>query len=139
MTYAGCKQLVKPILHGVAFRRYGECTILACMTHKQTYLLEWRKFRRLTQSQVIDRLAIMDDDRLPKAGASLSRLENGKQPYSQRILEALAEIYDCDPASLIGRNPFKDGEIIDLVAILSEREKAQAMAVIQALTAKERA
>jgi transcriptional regulator with XRE-family HTH domain len=103
------------------------------MANQTTYLKEWRKFRHLTQEQVLDRLAIVDDPMIPRTGASLSRLENGKQVYSQRILEALADIYQCDPADLIGRNPYKEGELIDLMAILNERQRGQALAVIQAL------
>lgn len=53
------------------------------------YFKEWRKHRGYTQDQVVDRLAELDDPNLPATGASLSRLENGKQPYSQRIVEAL--------------------------------------------------
>ena len=108
--------------------------MIGAMSESPNYLHKWRKFRHLTQAQVLDRLAIMDDELLPKTGASLSRLENGKQPYSPRILEALAEIYQCEPADLIGRDPTKVGEIVDLVARLNERQRKQAMAVIEALS-----
>lgn len=97
------------------------------------YLKERRKHRRLTQDQVIDRLVMLDDPLLPATAASLSRLENGKQPYGQRILEALADIYQCEPDHLIGRNPFKEGEIIDLWSVLTEQQRRQAAAVIEAL------
>ena len=69
------------------------------------YLREWRKHRSLTQEQVIDRLIAQDNAQLPQTSASLSRLETGKQPYGERILEALAEIYQCKPWELIGRTP----------------------------------
>lgn len=36
---------------------------------------------------------------------SLSRIELGKQPYSQPILEALADIFETEPASLLMRDP----------------------------------
>lgn len=97
------------------------------------YLKEWRKHRHLTQEQVVDRLAAFDDPLLPQTAASLSRLENGKQPYGQRILEALAGIYQCEPDHLIGRNPEKEGEVIDLWGRLSESQRRQARAVIEAL------
>lgn len=99
-----------------------------------TYLKEWRAYRNKTQSQVLDMLELADDPLLPKTGASLSRLENGKQPYSQRVLEALADIYDTSPSDLIGRNPFKEGEIVDFVSRLNERQKAQALAVLEAMS-----
>lgn len=42
---------------------------------------------------------------MPQTGASLSRLENGKQHYSQRVLEALGAVYNTEPWELIGRSP----------------------------------
>lgn len=97
------------------------------------YFKKWRKHRNLTQEQVVDRLAAMDDPLIPQTTASLSRLENGKQTYTQRILEALAEVYQCDPDHLLGRDPTKEGELIDLVALLDERQRRQALAVIDAI------
>lgn len=105
------------------------------MTKARTYLKEWRNFRNLTQNQVVDRLTGFDDPQLPQTGASLSRLENGKQPYSQRVLEALSDIYDCEPHQLIGHNPYMAGEIVDLVGILDERAREKAMAYLAGLKA----
>ena len=100
---------------------------------KTTYLREWRKFRHLTQAQVVGRLELFDDDKLPSTAASLSRIETGEQPYGQRILEALAFIYDCTSEQLLGHNPDKEGRIIDLLPRLTERQLRQAEAVIEAL------
>lgn len=101
---------------------------------KRHYLKEWRKKRRLTQEQVTDRLAVFDDKYLPKTAASLSRIERGQQVYNERIIEALAKIYDVEPADLIGRNPEKEGRVYDLMARLNPPELEQAEAVITALT-----
>ena len=97
------------------------------------YLKEWRKHRQLTQDQVVDRLASLDDPLLPTTAASLSRLEKGKQPDGQRILEALAEIYQCEPDHLIGRDPTKEGEVIDLWSRLTLSQRRQATAILQAI------
>lgn len=97
------------------------------------YFKQWRKHRQLTQDQVVDRLASLDDPLIPQTTASLSRVENGKQPYTQRIVEALADIYQCEPDHLIGRDPSKAGEVIDLWARLTESQQRQAKAVIEAL------
>ncbi len=99
------------------------------------YLKEWRRFRDLTQEQVVNRLVSLDDPHLPATSASLSRLENGKQPYSERVLEALAHIYDSEPEHLIGRNPAKEGDVIDFVARLNEKQRGQLMAFMVAITA----
>lgn len=86
------------------------------------YLKEWRKHRGLTQDQVVDRLAALDDPLLPQTSASLSRLENGRQQYSERIMEALAEIYETEVQWLVGRNPLKQGEVVDFTAKLTESQ-----------------
>lgn len=102
------------------------------MDKKTQYLKEWRTFRKLTQAQVVDRLAVIEGD-VPKTEASLSRLENSKQPYSEGVLIALASIYDTEPGYLIQRNPNKEGEIIDLISRLDSRRQSQASAILQAL------
>lgn len=129
MTYTPCKSFVKPELHRAAFSAYARCRILSPVPERTTFLGEWRRYRRLTQAQVVDRLAIHDDEKLPKTGASLSRLEKGKQPYGQRVLEALADIYGTDPASLLAVDPTKEGHIIDLLARMTpdDRERAEVM------------
>jgi transcriptional regulator with XRE-family HTH domain len=40
--------------------------------------------------------------------AQLGRIERGLQPYNQALLEALAELYKTDPASLIMRDPTRE-------------------------------
>ena len=99
------------------------------------YLLEWRKRAGLTQSQVVARLQGFEDPLLPRTTASLSRLENGKQPYSERVLNALADIYGCEPYELLGRNPQKAGEVIDLMGRLDERGREKAVGFIEGLIA----
>ena len=100
---------------------------------RRTYLKEWRKHKHLTQKQVVDRLALHEDPNLPSTEASLSRLENGKQVYGQRVLEALADIYGCEPDELLGRDPTKEGKVIDMVRRLDEKRQAQIAAFIRAL------
>lgn len=70
---------------------------------RRTFIAEWRRHRHLTQAQLAQRLDVSE--------ATISRLENGKQPYSQPLLEALADALATDPASLLMRNP-KDGDAL---------------------------
>lgn len=141
MTYVGCNLSVNAKLHGAAFLSYAGCAILHGMAARPNYLAAWRKFRHLTQSQVIDRLRAFEDPQMPATEASLSRLENNKQPYSQRILEALAEIYQTDAGHLLTHNPTKAGTVLDLLARLpqSDREQAEAMLEAMAKVAEQRA
>lgn len=63
----------------------------------RTYLKQWRVYRGLT----LERAA----ERFDMSGAQLSRVENGKSPYTQDFLELAAEAYLTDVASLLMRNP----------------------------------
>jgi len=120
-------------LHGATFLNYAGCSILHPVVTKRIYLREWRQHKGMTQAQVVASLQSFDDPNLPVTEASLSRIETGKQPYSQRVLEALAEIYGREPWELIGRHPDKDGEVIDLLDRLNDQQRRQAKAVIEAL------
>lgn len=99
---------------------------------RKGYFKEWREHRGKTQAQVVGSLEMMGGD-LPTTAASLSRLENGKQPYSQPILEALAEVYDAEPADLIAVNPLKERDVIDFMRHLNEQQKRQVMAIAEAV------
>lgn len=46
--------------------------------------------------------------------ASVGRIENGKQPYSQPILEAMADALQTDVASLLMRDPTSTGKMWSL-------------------------
>jgi len=99
----------------------------------RNYLREWRQKVGLTQKQVCDRLSAFDDPQLPTTEATLSRIETGKGQYSERVIEALADIYSCEPWELLGRDPFKEGKVYDLIARMNEKQMRQAEAVLQAL------
>jgi len=43
--------------------------------------------------------------------AQLGRIERGLQPYSQGVLEAIADALETDLASLLVRDPSRDEEI----------------------------
>lgn len=78
---------------------------------RRTFFKEWRQHRGLSQEQLADRLGT--------SVASISRIEGGTQPYTQDVLEALAEALQTDPASLLMRNP------MDAEAIWSLWDKAK--------------
>lgn len=80
---------------------------------KPHFLREHRKAKGLTLEQVAERIELLSLARRDDPGsrpktmthATLSRIERGKLPYNQPLLEMLAEIYGTDAASLIIRNP----------------------------------
>lgn len=103
------------------------------MAPRRTYFAEWRKYRHLTQAQVVARLALFEDPLLPQTEASLSRIENGRQIYTQRTIEALADIYQTEPASLLTHDPGKEGKVLDLLARLPDPDREQAEAMLEAM------
>lgn len=134
-SYTRRKYAVNHELRAEALKDYARCGIMPPMVGKRIYLKEWRKASGRTQAEVVAMLEGMGDEQLPKTEASLSRLENGKQPYSERVLLALADIYGCEPWELIGRNPTKAGEVVDMVRLLDEREQERVRAYIEGLRA----
>jgi transcriptional regulator with XRE-family HTH domain len=67
---------------------------------RPTYIREWRKFRKLTQETVAEYLETTK--------TSVSRVENGKQPYTQDFLEGAADLLAVHPSVLLSRAPGKD-------------------------------
>jgi transcriptional regulator with XRE-family HTH domain len=66
----------------------------------RTFFREWREFRGLKQNRVAEMLETEP--------STLSRLETGKSPYDQDMLERLAEIYECEPGELLSTYPNND-------------------------------
>lgn len=120
-------------LHRVAFHPYAPCRILHGMA--KTYLKEWRAHRGFTQDEVVNRLAALDDPGVPTTAASLSRLENGKQIYTQRSMEALAAIYDCEVDEL-HRPPQSDDDLAVIIRGMDDIKRARAARILRSLEAE---
>lgn len=75
---------------------------------RRTFIKQWRNQRGMTQEALAERVG-------EKIGgfthASIGRIENGKQPYSQPILEAIAEALNVDVADLLMRDPSEPSAI----------------------------
>jgi transcriptional regulator with XRE-family HTH domain len=61
------------------------------------YFRQWREHRGLSQEQAAAELDVSRE--------LISKIENRKSPYTQRMLEAAAAIYQCTPADLLVRDP----------------------------------
>lgn len=90
------------------------------------YFKEWREHRGLTQEQAVGRLNWSQ--------SKLSRIEAAATPYNQDDLESAAEAYGCEPWQLISVDPSKEGEVVDLVRLLNDAQRDQAIRVLKALT-----
>lgn len=107
------------------------------------YLREWRKHRGFTSiDAAIERAHEILSDRVIAEGeegdmkrlglsqSNISRVESGKIPYNQDLLEILAEVYSTDPASLIMRNPADPDGLWSIYDQIPETERATALKVV---------
>lgn len=108
------------------------------------FLRAWRKSRDLTLEQVAERVAVIGSERRDAADdplssprsmthATLSRIERGRQPYNQPLLEILAEIYMTDVASLLIRDPSDPEGIWSVWDRLKPGQRQAAMAMLMGL------
>lgn len=61
------------------------------------FLREWRKFRGYTLEKAAERVGMTHQN--------LGKIERGKVPYNETLLDILADIYRTDKGSLIMRDP----------------------------------
>lgn len=79
------------------------------------YFREWRSFRGLSLSKVQGRMEKEPGGEPLISSMSLSRMERGLQPYAEEVVNALAEVYGCEPYELFSVNPLKQGDVVDLM------------------------
>jgi|688.fasta_scaffold1681014_1 transcriptional regulator with XRE-family HTH domain len=83
--------------------------------YTKTYLHEWLVFRNKTHEQLANALEL--------SRPQVTKIVNGKRPYTQAFLEAAAEYLDTDPASLLMRDPTQPEAIWSIWDHASEGEK----------------
>jgi transcriptional regulator with XRE-family HTH domain len=67
------------------------------MPRRPHFIGEWRAAKKKTQTEIARRLGMSE--------ASVSRIEDGKQPYTQDTLEGIADALGEDPWILISQGP----------------------------------
>lgn len=97
--------------------------------HPGHYIQQWRQFRApLSQERPAHRVGL--------STASISRLENGKQPYNQELLELLADALGCEPADLLRPPPDPARlQAIDLLERIPADKQDVAIRMLRALAA----
>lgn len=63
----------------------------------KTYIADWRAAAGMSLEALAEEIG--------KSHATISRIENQKQPYSQPILEAIADVFECQPEDLLSGPP----------------------------------
>jgi transcriptional regulator with XRE-family HTH domain len=97
---------------------------MAKRTSKRHYLREWREHRGLSLARLAARMIDQTGEEIISS-VSIGRIERGQQPYSQPILEALADALQCSAEDLLAVNPLKDGEVVDLMRLIREMDDAK--------------
>ena len=90
------------------------------------FIRQWRKYRGLTQEQLAERIGI--------ARSYLTKIERGDRRYDQPFLEHAAEALRCEPGDLVMRDPTTAESLWSVWERLTPPERAQAVAVIEALS-----
>ncbi len=97
--------------------------------HKKTFLREWRNHSGKTLVQV--------GELLHMSHSQLSRIERGDQPYNQELLEALAELYMCDPVDLLIRDPSEPSNIWSLWEHASKGDRQKIYSIAETIIDKD--
>lgn len=89
---------------------------------------EWRKHAGLNLERAADRLGM--------AVSYLSDLEKGKRRFNQDHLEAMADAYGTDPASLLMRDPSNPDALWSIWDQIQPMQREQALRVLQTFAGK---
>lgn len=92
---------------------------------RKTFLREWRKHRKLTQEAAGDLIGV---DR-----TTLGKIERAVIQYNQRLLDAAAEVYDCEVWDLLHVNPLipRDRGIVELFRAASPEAQNIAIKILK--------
>ena len=95
------------------------------------YIREWRKFRRLTQVTLAERLEIEPGEQL-MSHATLSNIERNAQSPTLEQIYAIAAALNTTAACLIEVNPSINPEIIDIMKYINGESGEKAVAILKA-------
>jgi transcriptional regulator with XRE-family HTH domain len=106
-----------PFAHTVSMSRKAPKT--------RHFIRQWRKHRGLTLEQLAERIGMSHQN--------LGKIERGKVPYNQTLLEALSEELNCELLDLVIRDPASTEPIMSIWATLDAVQKRQILEIIQTL------
>lgn len=95
------------------------------------HLRAWRKKRGLTQKQLAERMEKEPGEQL-MSYVTVSNIERGDQSPTLEQLQALAIALDVTVTMLIDNDPDKDGEVIDLLGRITDKNRATVLAMLKA-------
>jgi len=99
------------------------------------FIKQWREYRGLSLERLANRMEKEPGGDQLMSAMSLSRIERGRQPYSEELMNALSEALACEPWELLSVNPLMDGQVVDLLRFihdLDSRKAEKALTILQA-------
>lgn len=99
------------------------------------FLRQWREYRGYSLRKLADRMETEPGVPLT-SHANLGRIETFQQPYSQEILEASAIALNCTVRDILEVDPTKEGEVVDLMALIKRKDLATIRAIVEGLPDK---
>jgi transcriptional regulator with XRE-family HTH domain len=92
---------------------------------RRHFIREWRLYRGMTQETLAEMVGTSE--------ASISRVEAGRQNYTQPMVERIADALKTDPGTLLGRNPSVDDPIWAIVSEANPLQRKQIVELARAL------
>lgn len=94
---------------------------------RKNYFREWREHLGLTQDRALERLPGWSQSKL-------SRIEGGKIIWNALDLADLEVAYGKAAHFLLSVHPEKEGEVVDLLQLINDKNREQAIRVLRALS-----
>ena len=93
--------------------------------HKQ-FFRKWREKLDLTQDRALERLEGWSQSKL-------SRIESGATIWNSHDLAELESAYGVSSYLLLHVDPTKAGEVVDIMALINDKNREQVVRVLKAL------
>lgn len=99
----------------------------------QHFIKQWRQKRGISLRKLAERLETEPGGEPLVSYASLSRIETGDQPFSEPVLNAIADALNVPRVMLLEMDPRKEGHIVDLLNKMDRRTRDQAIRMLEVL------
>lgn len=116
-----------------AARNHATVASMAKNEQGQHFIRQWRQKRGISLRKLAERLETEPGGEPLVSYASLSRIENGDQPFSEPVLNAIAEALNVPRVMLLEMDPRKEGHIVDLLNKMDRRTRDQAVKMLELL------
>lgn len=107
---------------------------------KPTHIRQWRQKEGLSLRELANRMEKEPGGDLVISHVSIGRIERGEQPYTQPVIEALADALGKSVATLIEVDPYiTDSRVIDMTERLKQADpdkRDEVMRVLDAMLPK---